>query len=233
MPLILARLMHDSYSILMLQCPKPMDLSFLQATLPELIQSVGYIGIFIIVFLESGVPLGIILPLPGDTLLFSAGLLAASSVFDLVPLLLTVVVAAILGDSVGYWFGAKYGRKIFSKETGFFLHKSHITRAEMFFEKYGRSAIILARFIPMLRTIIPITAGIGHMRYEVFIRYNIIGAVIWAVTVTLLGYYLGSLIPNIDHYLLPILGIIILISIITTVLQVRTAKIEEITKTSE
>jgi len=181
-------------------------------TLPEMIEAIGYLGVFIIVFLESGVPIGVILPLPGDTLLFSAGLLAAAGAFDLIPLMATVIVAAILGDSAGYWFGKKYGPKIFSKESGMFLNKKHMERAEVFYMKYGRIAIILARFLPIIRTVAPIFAGVGSMRYQTFITYNIIGACIWGVSLTLLGYFLGSIIPDIDRYLLPILLVIICIT---------------------
>jgi len=203
-----------------------MDLPFLHTTLPELVQAIGYVGVFLIVFVESGVPIGIIIPLPGDTLLFSAGILAATQAFDLVPLIATIVVAAILGDSAGYWFGARYGRKLFCKEDALFMNKRHLDRTERFYEKYGRLAIIIARFLPLLRTLVPIAAGIGHMRYDVFLRYNIIGAFIWGVSVTLLGYYLGSLIPNIDTYLLPILLVVILITVLSAVREIWKAKQE-------
>lgn len=185
-----------------------MDIPFLHITLPELIQAVGYVGIFIIVFIESGVPIGLILPLPGDTLLFSAGLLAATSIFDLPPLIVTVIVAAILGDSAGYWFGSHFGPKLFTKEEALFFSKQNLERTKQFYKRFGALAIVIARFLPFFRTAMPIAAGIGHMRYDVFLTFNIVGACIWGVSVTLLGYYLGSMIPNIDHYLLPIvLGI--------------------------
>ncbi|MCI0597479.1 DedA family protein [Candidatus Parcubacteria bacterium] len=189
-----------------------MDIPFLQVTLPDIIQAVGYVGVFLIVFVESGVPIGAVIPLPGDTLLFSAGLLAATEAFDLVPLLAVIVTAAILGDSVGYWFGAKFGPKLFTKEDAFFLNKRHLQRAERFYAKYGKSAIIFARFLPLLRAIVPIAAGVGRMKYSTFFAVNVLSAFIWGVSITLLGYYLGSVIPDIDRYLLPILGIIILIT---------------------
>jgi membrane-associated protein len=181
-------------------------------TLPEMIQAVGYLGIFVIVYLESGVPIGAVLPLPGDTLLFSAGLLASAGAFDLFPLMATIIVAAILGDSTGYWFGQKYGPKIFTKESGMFLNKRHMERAEQFYDKYGRMAIIIARFLPLIRTLAPIFAGVGRMRYETFLAYNILGAFIWCISVTLLGFFLGSVIPDVDRYLLPILLVIILVT---------------------
>jgi membrane-associated protein len=189
-----------------------MHLPFLDVTLPELIAAVGYVGVFLMVYVESGVPFGIILPLPGDTLLFSAGILAAAGTFNLIPLVSLIVVAAILGDSTGYWFGKKYGPKLFTKEEGMFLNKGHLERTERFYLRHGRGALILARFLPVFRTLVPIFAGVGRMDYRAFLAYNIAGALIWGVSVTVLGYYLGTLIPNIDHYLLPILLVILLLS---------------------
>lgn len=203
-----------------------MDIPFLNATLPELIQGVGYLGVFLIVFVESGVPFGIVLPLPGDTLLFSAGLLAATNAFDLIPLLITIVIAAILGDSAGYWFGSHYGPKLFTKEDALFMNKRHLDRAERFYEKYGGLALILARFLPLLRTLVPIAAGMGRMPYGTFLRFNIIGALLWGISVTLLGYYLGTLIPDVDKYLLPILGVIVLISVLVSAREIWNAKKE-------
>lgn len=203
-----------------------MELPFLSATLPEIIAAVGYVGIFIIVFIESGVPIGLVVPLPGDTLLFSAGLLAAGESFSLVPLLITIVSAAILGDSAGYWFGKTYGPKLFSKKDALFLNPRHLARAERFYEKYGRLSIVIARFLPVLRTLVPLAAGMGRMRYDVFLRYNILGAFVWGVSLTLLGYYLGSLIPNIDHYLLPIVLLVVVVCIALALREIYTAKKE-------
>jgi len=203
-----------------------MDIPFLNTTLPELIEGVGYVGVFLIVFVESGVPIGMVLPLPGDTLLFSAGLLAASNAFDLVPLIITIVVAAILGDSAGYWFGSHYGPKLFTKDDALFMNKRHLERAERFYTKYGGLALILARFLPLLRTLVPIAAGMGRMPYSAFLRFNVIGALLWGISVTLLGYYLGTLIPDIDKYLLPILGVIVLISVLVSAREVWNAKKE-------
>jgi membrane-associated protein len=189
-------------------------------TLPEMIAAVGYLGIFVIVFLESGVPVGAVLPLPGDTLLFSAGLLAATGTFDLLPLLGTIIVAAILGDNVGYWFGKKYGPKVFTREAGIFLNKKHLVRAEQFYAKFGRMAIIIARFLPLVRTIAPIFAGVGSMKYSTFLAYNIAGGFIWGISVTVLGYFLGAIIPGIDRYLLPVLLIIIAVTSLPALLEI-------------
>lgn len=197
---------------------------FLDVTLPELIAAVGYLGVFLIVFVESGVPIGLFLPLPGDTLLFSAGLLAATEVFDLVPLIAVIVAGAILGDSTGYWFGKKWGPGLFKKEDAVFMNPRNLARAEAFYRKYGRRAIVFARFLPMFRTIIPIAAGVARMDYATFLRWNILSAFIWGISLTVLGYYLGTLIPNIDHYLLPILLVIIVLSSGSVILEVLRAR---------
>ncbi|MEK9160494.1 MAG: DedA family protein [Patescibacteria group bacterium] len=189
-----------------------MDIPFLHVTLPELIQMVGYVGVFVIVFIESGVPIGLIVPLPGDTLLFSAGILAATQAFDLVPLIITIVIAAILGDSAGYWFGSHYGPKLFSKEDALILNKKYLEKTNQFYQKYGRMALVIGRFLPIFRTLVPITAGMGGMKYRTFLVYNIAGAFIWGISITVLGYFLGNMIPNIDTYLLPTLLVVILVT---------------------
>ncbi len=177
-----------------------------------LIEWGGYVGLALIVFAESGFLLGFFLP--GDSLLFTAGLLSASGFFSpwlLVPML---IVCAIAGDSFGYWTGRTFGPKIFSREDSFFFHKKHVERTKVFYEKYGPKAILLARFVPIVRTFVPIFAGVGQMHYKTFISYNIIGGVLWAGGVTLLGYFLGASIPNIEKYLLPIILGIIFVSVL-------------------
>lgn len=192
-------------------------------TLPDMIRSVGYLGVFLIVFVESGIPIGLVLPLPGDTLLFSGGILAAAGAFDLIPLMAAIFLGAVAGDSAGYWFGEKFGPKLFRKEDAWLMNPRTLARAEAFFAKYGRRALIFARFIPVLRTVVPIGAGIARMPYRVFLAYNVAGAAIWTVLVTLLGYFLGSVIPDVDRYLLPILGAILLFSLAGIWLEARRA----------
>lgn len=201
-----------------------MDLSLFQMTLPDMIRTVGYAGVFLIVFIESGIPIGLVLPLPGDTLLFSGGILAAAGAFDLIPLMIAILLGAVAGDSAGYWFGEKFGTKLFRKEDALLMNPRTLARAERFFERYGRRALIFARFIPVLRTVIPIGAGIARMPYRIFLAYNVVGAIIWTLLVTLLGYFLGSVIPDIDRYLLPILGVILVVSLLGVVAEVRRAK---------
>ena len=177
--------------------------------LVAVIKAFGYLGLFAIVFAESGLFFGFFLP--GDSLLFTAGLLASQGFLD--PWLLAVIISAgaILGDSVGYWFGAKVGPKIFTRENSFFFNKRHVERTHLFYLKYGPRAVVLARFVPVVRTFTPILAGVGSMPYGIFLRYNIIGGILWGTGLTLLGYFLGTAIPGIDKYLLPIvLGIIVI-----------------------
>lgn len=187
----------------------------LNIDLPVLIQAIGYFGIFFIIFAESGLFFGFFLP--GDTLLFTAGLLASQGYFNIAILTLIVTFAAVLGDQVGYFFGRHFGPKIFNREDSFFFKKRYITDAENFYKKHGKKAIVLARFIPVVRTFIPILAGVGKMHYATFISYNIIGALIWATGITLLGYFLGQQIPDIDTYLLPILLLIVFVSMLPTI----------------
>lgn len=179
-------------------------------------KTAGYIGIFFVVFAESGLFFGFFLP--GDSLLFTAGLLASGGFFNIALLILLVFVGAILGDQVGYWFGKKVGPKIFTKEDSFWFQKKHIERARDFYSSYGKKTIIFARFIPIIRTFAPILAGVGNMPYRTFTLFNIIGGFLWGVGVTMLGYFLGSIIPNAKDYLLPIIALIIFLSFLPPII---------------
>jgi len=178
---------------------------------------IGYIIIFAIIFAESGLLIGFFLP--GDSLLFTAGLLASQGIISLWILILVVIAGAISGDSVGYWFGQKVGPMIFKREDSRLFKKENLIRAEKFYKKHGAKTIILARFIPFIRTFAPIVAGVGSMKYKTFLIYNIIGGIAWAVSVPIAGYYLFRYIPSIDKYLLPILVVIIIISAIPAILE--------------
>lgn len=172
---------------------------------------VGYLVVFGMVFLESGLLIGFFFP--GDSLLFTAGLLASQGFFDVKILLLGCFLAAVIGDTIGYFIGYKLGRKLFQKEDSFLFRKAHLVRAEDFYKKHGGKTIILARFMPVIRAFAPVVAGVGSMTYPTFLFYNLFGGFIWAVGLILLGNYLGSTVPNIDKYLLPIIGAIVLASI--------------------
>ena len=191
---------------------------FLHFDIPALVQTAGYIGLFAIVFAESGLFFGFFVP--GDSLLFTAGLLASQGLLNIWLLASLMTLGAILGDSVGYWFGKKVGPKIFTREDSFFFNKRHIKRTEAFYAKYGPKAVVLARFVPVVRTFTPILAGVGMMPYGLFLRYNIIGGVLWGTGVTLLGYFLGSAIPSAEQYLLPIILGIIAVSFIPIIREV-------------
>ena len=170
----------------------------------------SYLGIALVVFLESGVLLGIFFP--GDSLLFAAGLLSGAGYLSFLPLVIFVVFAAILGDSVGYWFGANVGPALFKRKDSLLFKQEYLKRTERFYQKYGGRAVILARFVPIVRTLAPILAGVGRMEYQTFLAYNAIGGLLWGVGMTSLGYFLGSVIPNSQEYILPISLIIIVVS---------------------
>ncbi len=179
--------------------------------LEGLLRAVGYAGIWAIVFAESGLLVGFFLP--GDSLLFTAGFLASQGFFNIVALCLVTFTAAVIGDNVGYQFGKKAGPRVFKKEDSLIFNKEHIKKSQAFYEKHGGKTIIIARFIPVVRTFAPVIAGVGEMKYRSFLIYNVIGALIWAVGVTLLGYFLGNAIPDIDKYIIPVAIFIIAISI--------------------
>lgn len=178
----------------------------------SLIQNLGLWGIFFVVFAESGLFFGFFLP--GDSLLFSAGLLASAGYFNVIYLVVGCFVAAVLGDSVGYWTGKKLGPKIFSKPDSFFFSKKNLDKTENFYAKYGKKTIVLARFVPIVRTFAPILAGAGNMKYRDFVFYNILGGFLWTFGIILSAYFLGNSIPNIDQYILPIIGLIIFVSVL-------------------
>jgi len=175
-----------------------------------IIKAGGYIGIAIVVFMESGVLLGIFFP--GDSLLFAAGLLSAAGFLEPAPLLALVVLSAILGDSVGYWFGANVGTNFFKRKDSRFFKQEYLKRTELFYQKYGGRAVVLARFVPIVRTLAPILAGIGTMKYSTFLRYNVLGGCLWGIGMVSLGYFLGSIIPNSERYILPLSLVIVVVS---------------------
>lgn len=183
----------------------------------QIIQAVGLFGILAIVFAESGLFFGFFLP--GDSLLVTAGLLASQGLLPFWSLILFTPIAAILGDSVGYWFGKKVGKRIFSREKSLLFNPQHIDRAEAFYLKYGKKTIVIARFVPIVRTFAPIVAGAANMHYDTFLKYNILGGLLWTLSMILFGYFVGNVIPDVDKYLLPIIGIIVLASLIPAVFE--------------
>ena len=180
--------------------------------LPALIETVGLIGIFSILFAETGLLIGFFLP--GDSLLFTAGFLASQDILPILPLIAGSFLAAVIGDSTGYAIGYRLGQTLYKREDSRFFKREHLTRAHAFYQKHGPKTIVLARFVPIVRTFAPVVAGAAEMHYGTFLTYNVIGGLLWAVGLPLTGYYLGSLIPDVDRYLLPIVLVIIVLSVI-------------------
>jgi membrane-associated protein len=186
--------------------------------LQELIKWGGVLGVAAIVFAESGLLIGFFLP--GDSLLFTAGFLVQIGAMNINIHLLVLIlfVAAVLGDSVGYTFGRRVGRKVFNRPDSRLFKQEHLVKAESFYEKYGGKTIIMARFIPVVRTFAPIVAGTAGMNYKTFLSYNVIGGLLWSAGITYLGFFLGDIFTNrlgldIDQVILPAVAIIILISL--------------------
>lgn len=186
--------------------------------LVELIRTIGYVGIIAIIFAESGLFFGFFLP--GDSLLLTAGLLAARGELNLILLLVTLAPAAVLGDNVGYWFGKKAGPPIFSRENSLLFRRKNLLAAKAFYDKHGGKTITIARFMPFIRTFAPIVAGAVEMKYRRFMIFNLFGGLIWTLGFTLAGYFLGQSIPPevLDKYFLLILLIVIFLSAIPAML---------------
>ena len=181
----------------------------------RLIQSFGYIGLLLIIFSESC----FLFFLPGDSLLFTAGFLAYKGLLNIWILMLGTFICAVLGNNLGYLAGARFGRHLFQKNSWLF-QKKHLIKAQKFYEKQGKKTIVLARFMPIIRTFAPIVAGIGSMHYRTFLKYNIIGGFIWTFGLILLGYSLGYFLGkviDVDKFLLPIIVLIIIVSLIPSI----------------
>ena len=176
----------------------------------SLIHAGGYIGIFALVFVESGLLVGLVLP--GDSVLFAAGLLGASGAVSPTFTIFLIIVAAVLGDNVGYWFGKNVGTSLFKRPDSKIFKQEYVVRTQKFYATYGGRAVVFARFVPIVRTLAPILAGVGKMRYDTFLFYNALGAVLWGAGLVMLGYFLGSVIPNSEKYVLPLSLVIIVIS---------------------
>lgn len=181
-----------------------------------LVKDFGYLGLFTAIFLESGVFFGFFLP--GDSLLFAAGLFASQGMFNIYLIIPISIVAAILGNNVGYYTGKKLDKALFNKRGSFWFSPKRVHEAHVFFEKKGAIALILARFVPAVRTFVPIIAGVGEMPYRTFFKFNALGGILWGILLPTLGYTLGKTVPNIDKYLLPTVAVIIILSAIPILL---------------
>jgi membrane-associated protein len=178
--------------------------------LPDLIRSLGLLGVWAFVFAESS----FIFFLPGDSLLFTAGFLSSQGLLNLWLLIIGCFICAVVGNILAYSAGHKLGRRIVGGQENWLFRKKHLVAAQDFYAEHGKKAVVLARFMPAVRTFAPIVAGIGQMEYQTFTLYNVLGGFIWVFGLTLLGFYLGKVIPDVDKYLLPIIGFIIIISLI-------------------
>lgn len=177
-----------------------------------IIKTAGYLGIFMVIFAESGLFFGFFLP--GDSLLFTAGFFAAQGIFGLSfwPLFIGCFAAAVAGDSVGYGFGRSVGAHLFKREESLLFPRSHVEQAQAFYERHGGKTIVLARFVPVVRTFAPIVAGIGTMSYRKFVSFNLAGGFIWTVSLIGLGYLLGS-VPGMERYVHLVIGAIVVLSV--------------------
>jgi membrane-associated protein len=182
------------------------------SNLPELVQWAGLFGIAAIIFSETGLLFGVFLP--GDSLLVTAGLIAARGYLNVYTLVPVLTMAAICGNSVGYFIGHATGPRIFNRENSLFFNKKHAIRAHEFYEKHGRKTIVLAQFMPVIRTFAPVVAGVGGMKFRVFIAFNVIGAIAWIWSMIGIGYFLGSYIPGIDKHIEIVVIIVVFISIL-------------------
>lgn len=183
----------------------------------------GEIVLWLIIFAETGLLIGFFLP--GDSLLFTAGILAGQGKLDIAMVVLGCFVFAVLGDQVGYTIGKRLGPRLFSQPDSKLFKQEYVERTKAFFEKHGPKTIVIARFVPIVRTFAPTLAGVGEMRRKTFLLYNIVGAFLWAVGVTMLGYVLGDVIgEDVDTYLLPMIAVIILVSLIPPFLEWRKAR---------
>ncbi|KAA0233402.1 MAG: Protein DedA [Acidimicrobiales bacterium] len=180
----------------------------------EILEAGSYLILFAVTFIETGLLVGFFLP--GDSLLFTAGVFAAKGDLNIVVVAVGCFIAAVLGDQVGFLIGVRAGPALFRRPDARLFHQAHVRRAEEYFEEHGPKTIVLARFVPIVRTFAPVLAGVGKMDYRRFVTYNIVGGLLWAVGITLLGYFAGEAIgeENIDRYLLPIIGVIVLVSVL-------------------
>jgi membrane-associated protein len=182
---------------------------------PRHIAAGGYWVITLVVFVETGIAMGVIMP--GESLVLVSGMLAAAGHLDLRLLMPLLFVAAVLGDATGFVIGSRLGPRVFTRPRSLFFRPEYVNRASRFFEKHGGRAIILARFVPVVRTFTPIVAGAAKMRYRQFVVYNVVGAAVWVLSMLLLGYYLGQAVPDLESKLGLLIILVILVSFVVPV----------------
>jgi membrane-associated protein len=191
---------------------------------PKLIEYGGLAGIVAIVFAETGLMVGFFLP--GDSLLVTAGLFAARGDLDIAWLTVTVALAAIVGDATGYWIGFRTGKALYSRPNSFFFRREHLIRTHEFYERHGGKTIVIARFMPIIRTFAPVVAGAASMTYRRFAAYNVVGGIGWVVSMTLTGYYLGRSIPDIDKHIHIVVAVVIFLSLLPGIIAYLRARLQ-------
>jgi membrane-associated protein len=195
----------------------------------HIIQAGGLLLIGAVIFAESGMFVGFFFP--GDTLLLSAGIFIAAGKLSFVTVLPVIAIAAIAGDNLGYHIGKRYGRRLFRKPDGILFRQEYVQRAEVFYEKHGNKAVLLAHFVPIVRTFAPAVAGVGRMNYKQYFVFDAIGDSAWTVIVTLIGYWFGSRIPNLDHYILLAVVLVMVLTLGPTIYHLIRALISSKSKT--
>jgi membrane-associated protein len=183
----------------------------------DLVRWGGYVALTVIVFTETGLLVGFFLP--GDSLLITAGLVAATGALNVWWLNVLLAAAAVAGDSVGYAIGWRAGPRLFSRPQSFFFHPRHVERTRAFYARHGAKTIVIARFVPIVRTFAPVVAGVGQMEYRRFLLYNVAGGVGWVTSMTWAGYLLGQAVPNIGDHIHVVVAIVILLSVIPIVVE--------------
>jgi membrane-associated protein len=194
------------------------DLASGRYALDDLVRWGGYVVLVAIVFTETGLLVGFFLP--GDSLLITAGLVAAAGALDIWLLNLLLSIAAVAGDSVGYAIGARIGPRLFTREKSLLFNPRHVERTRRFYARHGARTIVIARFVPIVRTFAPVVAGVGQMSYRRFLLYNVVGGVGWVLSMTWTGYLLGQTIPNVDRHIHIIVVVVIVLSLIPIVLEI-------------
>ena len=190
----------------------------------SLVRVGGLVGLTTIVFVETGLLIGFFLP--GDSLLVTAGLFAARGDLDVATLVLALSAAAIVGDSVGYNIGVRTGPRLFSRDNSLFFNKSHLLTTKEFYDRHGPFTIVIARFVPIIRTFAPVVAGIGTMEYKRFISYNVVGGIGWVLSMVFGGYFLGQIVPNIDKNIDKVIAVVIFLSLLPVIIKLARQKLK-------
>ena len=192
---------------------------------PELIRMGGLVGLVAVVFAETGLMIGFFLP--GDSLLVTAGLFAAKGDLNIVWLNLCLMAAAIVGDATGYWIGRRAGQALYSRPDSFLFRRQHLIKTHEFYERHGGKTIVIARFVPIIRTFAPVVAGAAEMTYRQFALYNIAGGIGWVASMTLTGYFLGRAVPDIDKHIHIVVAVVIFLSLLPGIISIVREKLKK------